>query len=147
MVALIQGSVIINCISRCIEECDVVQAGQTVEFEIYSNPWTLAKSDFFGNYYISDPNFDTVFIDNTKISPIFVKDFTSDETLLNKPASQWKPWSLQERFDRFKLTDYSELDGEIGKSKNDDAMMIRSLMIDISRNFHSLDTLKVRTRL
>ena len=142
MVALIQGPDLINCISRCIEECDGVEAGQIVEFEIYSNPWTLAKSDFFGNYYISDPNFDTVII-----SPIFVQDFTSDETLLNKPSSQWKPWSLQERFDRFKLTDYSEIDGEIGKSKNDDAMMIRSLMVDIARNFHSLDTLKVRTRL
>ena len=50
---------------------------------------------------------------------------------------------MKERFDRFYIKNSSALEGEIGQSRNNDALEIRSLMIDIARNFYSLDTLKV----
>ena len=50
---------------------------------------------------------------------------------------------MKERFDRFHIKNSAALDGEIGQSRNNDALEIRSLMIDIARNFYSLETLKV----
>lgn len=64
--------------------------------------------------------------------------------MLNKPTSQWLPMSPEYRFDRNHIENTTPDDtGNIGESVNDDALDIRSLMIDIARNFHSLETIKV----
>ena len=129
---------------RCIESCDAVGVNQTIEFDIFSHPHTLSKSDFFGNYFVISPNFPVaVIVPNTKLNPEFIPNYTTDEQILVSPGSRWKPWSMQERFNRFEISNSTESFDKIGVSKNDDALEIRSLMVDVARNFHSLETLKV----
>lgn len=99
-------------------------------------------SDFYGNYYVIAPNFPvTTVIKNTKLNPEFVLHSRTDEQMTKN--SHWKPWTMKERFDRFYIKNRSALDGQIGQSRKNDALEIRSLMIDIARNFYSLETLKV----
>ena len=99
-------------------------------------------SDFYGNYYVIAPNFPvTTVIQNTKLNPEFVLPYRTDEQMTMN--SHWKPWTMKERFDRFYIKNRSALDGQIGQSRKNDSLEIRSLMIDIARNFYSLETLKV----
>ena len=104
----------------------------------------LAKSDFFRNYYIVDESGETEIISSTSFSTLFVSDFSSEQQFLNKPSSLNSPWTPEERFERNRLSNYEPDDlGKIGESKNGDALEMRALMVDIARNFHSLETLKV----
>jgi len=59
------------------------------------------------------------------------------------PDSISFPFSPEERFIRNELTNEEPDNGIIGKSEKGDAFEIRSLMIDIARNFHSVETIKV----
>jgi len=87
----------------------------------------------------------TATIQSTVISPAFVDDFTAEDQFLNKPTSHNSPWTPLERFQRNDLGEYDIEDdiGVIGQSENGDQLQVRSLMIDIARNFHSLETIKV----
>jgi hypothetical protein len=55
------------------------------------------------------------------------------------------PWTLEERYKRNILVDDTvDDDGKIAEI-GPDSLEIRSLMVDVARNFHSLETLKVNT--
>ena len=44
---------------RCIRNCDQVAKNDQFILHLYSQPWSLAKSDFFQNYYLVERS-DTV---------------------------------------------------------------------------------------
>ena len=64
--------------------------------------------------------------------------------MLCRPNSVSLPFTPEERFDRNKLTNQeSNTHRAVGQSENGNQFDIRSLMIDIARNFHSVETIKV----
>ena len=68
---------------RCILNCDALDANKTLQFDMYSFPYSLSMSDFYGNYYVIAPNFPvTTIIKNTKLNPEFVLPYRTDEQTL-----------------------------------------------------------------
>lgn len=67
----------------------------------------------------------------------------SAEQWLNEPRSLWYPWTPEYRYERNLMEEITEDDTPIAEI-TENSLQIRSLMVDIVRNFHTLDTLKVK---
>ena len=69
--------------------------------------------------------------------------FVRNDQLLCRPNSVSFPFSPEERFERnILMNQEADNEGNIGESEKGDSLEIRSIMIDIARNFHSVHTIK-----
>ena len=62
---------------------------------------------------------------------------------MNKETSNWLPWTAQQRFDRNQMAQIpADLEDKSLPSNGNEPLEIRSLSIDLARNFHSVDMIK-----
>ena len=68
-----------------------------------------------------------------------IQNFQTNEQQTNKQSSKWVPWTADQRFDRNAkyLTSSNPSSDPIPAENGDTPFEIRSLMIDVARNFHS----------
>ena len=138
---------------RCLQKCDTHLAGETIIYKITANPHSLAKSDFFGNFYafknftkISDGEdgivsvITTSSVESTSCTNVrcatqeFVEDPVEQSQLLNKNTSHWLPWTAEQRYDRNLNENGASNDDSIAPVDSA-SLQIRSLHVDIARNF------------
>ncbi|CBY24075.1 unnamed protein product [Oikopleura dioica] len=146
---------------RCLRKCDTHLKGETIIYKITANPHSLAKSDFFGNFYTIQ-NFaqeigegeagisssETISsIQSTSCTNVwcktqdFVENPTEENQLLNKNTSFWLPWTPEQRFER-NLNDNEISSDDSIAPIDSESLEIRSLHVDIARNFHGVETLE-----
>jgi hypothetical protein len=141
---------------RCLQKCDTHLQGETIIYKITANPHSLAKSDFFGNFYTLQ-NFTQEDGIESEISPLsvestsctnvrcatqeFVEDPVEENQLLNKNTSNWLPWTAEQRYER-NLNENGASSDDIIAPVDSTSLQIRSLHVDIARNFHGVETLE-----
>ena len=137
---------------RCLQKCDTHLAGETIIYKITANPHSLAKSDFFGNFYTLQ-NFTqiesviTTPVESTSCTNVrcetqeFVEDPVEESQLLNKNTSHWLPWTAEQRYER-NLNEHGASSDDSIAPVDSESLPIRSLHVDIARNFHGVETLE-----
>ena len=141
---------------RCLQKCDTHLEGETINYKITANPHSLAKSDFFGNFYTiqnstQESGNETIItasiVQSTSCTNAwcktqeFVEDPVEESQLLNKNTSKWLPWTPEQRYERNLNKNEASSDDSIAPVDSE-SLQIRSLHVDIARNFHGVETLE-----
>jgi hexosaminidase len=81
-----------------------IAIGEFIICTFFNKHWTVAKTDFFLNWYLSSHGSRPKIIRSTKEEGKFVKDFDTPAKWKRSNDDQWNPFTPEERYEMYERT-------------------------------------------